>query len=782
MRTQLIGSTVIITMVMNSYAWGVPAIPRAQVPADIKAVMTEQLAGVGPARPSTPAQLADARGVAYRVADQYAPENFYIDDLVDKLEYEPLQAFQFVRDRIGLEPYQGVMRGAEGTLAAAAGNSYDRALLLQRLLDDMGYETRLAYGELDSAITSRQSFQSQLFDNAGKHTDPTALMALAGFGGQLKDRMLSRARRDYGLLRPHVNSQSAPKPSSLSGSLSHIWVQAKLESEWTDLDTSFSKAEPGQRFAEVTKYAKAPEPGELQQITLTVIGEALSGTTLKESVLLQHSLSAQAAQGAHAYLYFQPKGGGGLGATLEKALGPQDFFVPALSIDGEIVSGSAMPGIRQADAEKKDFFFGNSSLDELAGLYLDVTLAVPGQPPTTERRILLDRLSAQTRLSDSIDIKSLHEVPATESVPIPMQTVHQILFSNGGYNPNQVATDVGLGMYFAGEYLSDDDAFESLPLDSILWPVSTQRIAALAANERLLTEALNDQQGLRFFFPSPRVYIYSLSIGDNNDPAPTYTVDLLHDPIEAVAVEGIKAAQVFDRRVWHGILQSAFENTWIEGPMLLMTGQAESMHSASAALTGKISKLDGTDKSALKGLNRALRQDLGTGATVLLSSNPTDKTPAWWRISKDGTTKAMLGFGLGGAEGSPLWYNYTNARPPGYHYISEAETNRLFNNDSQTEYKRQVRRAMKELKQSDANKKFEKKHSSRVSRAGHTPKTGGSCARGGTEYSITQCISTWILNMSAVSFMALIIVSVVFVALVLLKAFTVIASAAMNQN
>ena len=56
---------------------------------------------------------------------------------------EPTELASFVRARIAYEPYPGVVRGAEGALAAKAGNDWDRAVLLQALLAEAGYPSRL---------------------------------------------------------------------------------------------------------------------------------------------------------------------------------------------------------------------------------------------------------------------------------------------------------------------------------------------------------------------------------------------------------------------------------------------------------------------------------------------------------------------------------------------------------------------------------------------------------------------------------------------------------------
>lgn len=60
----------------------------------------------------------------------------------------------FVRDTIYFEQYPGVLRGPSGTLMSRAGNAFDQAILLARLLGDAGYEARVATGRLDEATAT----------------------------------------------------------------------------------------------------------------------------------------------------------------------------------------------------------------------------------------------------------------------------------------------------------------------------------------------------------------------------------------------------------------------------------------------------------------------------------------------------------------------------------------------------------------------------------------------------------------------------------------------------
>lgn len=56
---------------------------------------------------------------------------------------EPARLAEWVRKRVAYEPYAGVVRGAEGTLAAKAGGDWDRAVLLQALLAEAGHRSKL---------------------------------------------------------------------------------------------------------------------------------------------------------------------------------------------------------------------------------------------------------------------------------------------------------------------------------------------------------------------------------------------------------------------------------------------------------------------------------------------------------------------------------------------------------------------------------------------------------------------------------------------------------------
>jgi hypothetical protein len=79
----------------------------------------------------------------------------FIEDLAFELEYDVEKIFRFVTDEIGYEPYDGALRGIQGTLWSGAGNSVDKAMLLKALLDASTVNVQFVTGSLPEAEATR---------------------------------------------------------------------------------------------------------------------------------------------------------------------------------------------------------------------------------------------------------------------------------------------------------------------------------------------------------------------------------------------------------------------------------------------------------------------------------------------------------------------------------------------------------------------------------------------------------------------------------------------------
>lgn len=80
---------------------------------------------------------------------------FNAEDWLDELDYDAEEILRAVSDEILFQPYDGVMRGVNGTLQTRAGNSADQALLLAFLLNAAGYDARIVRAELSNTDAMR---------------------------------------------------------------------------------------------------------------------------------------------------------------------------------------------------------------------------------------------------------------------------------------------------------------------------------------------------------------------------------------------------------------------------------------------------------------------------------------------------------------------------------------------------------------------------------------------------------------------------------------------------
>ena len=80
---------------------------------------------------------------------------FNAEDWLDTLNYDAAEVLQAVSTGIAFQPYEGVLRGVDGTLQSRAGNSADQALLLAFLLNATGHEARILRAELSDADAMR---------------------------------------------------------------------------------------------------------------------------------------------------------------------------------------------------------------------------------------------------------------------------------------------------------------------------------------------------------------------------------------------------------------------------------------------------------------------------------------------------------------------------------------------------------------------------------------------------------------------------------------------------
>ncbi len=621
-----------------------------------------------PALEAEEPDLVRSRDAAYRVADHYDPADYFVEDLHRSLDFDPHAAFEYVRDRIALDPYAGVLRGHEGVLGARAGNALERALLLERLLEDMAYDARLVFGVADASTAD--ALLRHALTWRGQRSAPEPLSAVIGLIPPVMERMLQRAKRDHAWLLPvaqDVLQAASPARISAGNDRVHYWVQVRLDGQWLDLDTAFPEAQPGDAFVKPAGYGSDASLEKAHVVEIRVVGERLRNDSLQESTLLEIALDAHEAAQQRIYLMFQPTDQS-QGGTLARALGEGRTFKPVLSIDGDLTNGRAaaplVVGNERSDAAE---FLGAGAAAGLSGLYLDVTVASPEQSPRTRRRVLLDRVPAAKRAQGSLTAADLQPVAVVEDTPEAFAAIHQITVSNGGTNPHKTANGLGLAVDYLATYLTGDGVLERIDVDALFWPLAAQRAAIIAANERLVTRALDGLTGARFFIGTPRIYVFSKgAVATAEGPPDIATqVDLLDDDVSVVAAREVSAQALAARRMWYGVFQSAFETTLLELPYMAIGEQPGGLVSASTRVDGNAVLADGSLASADdEQISFALKRALEGPAQVVIADSQHHSPDTWWTIAPDGMVRAMLAPGLGGVSDHTWWKNYTNSSFP----------------------------------------------------------------------------------------------------------------------
>jgi len=288
-----------------------------------------------------------------------------IERLAAALDYDAEQMFRFVADQVRYEPYAGALRGAEGTLAAMAGNSVDQAALLAALLAAGMIDRRFAEGRLDEPTA-----QNVL---SGASADPSAIKGrvLAAFEGPQEGRVASAgpgsspaaspgaspaviaAARTEGTrvaawARDQVASTSATIEQLLrDGGIEppagfadlpaserdrHTWVQVRRGSEWVDLDPSAPGTALGAAVTTAAGTFDTIADDQRHRVRVAVIVERVAGGALVEDTALGVEWPADEI-GVRPMLFanVRPEGFRGTGVLIGDILEGTTSYVPLLT-------------------------------------------------------------------------------------------------------------------------------------------------------------------------------------------------------------------------------------------------------------------------------------------------------------------------------------------------------------------------------------------------------------------------------------------------------------------
>jgi transglutaminase-like putative cysteine protease len=590
-------------------------------------------------------------------------------------------AFAFVRDRVRYEAYSGVLRGAEGTYIARAGNAADRSILLAEFLRLKGIKTRFAVGHL--TMLQAEALFNRIFE-AGKplETDAVGSTPVNRDATSFLRRVRTRAARDYGAVRTALGNEMPIAPSLSHDEVLktielHTWVQAEIRGQWTDLDPAFPDSRPGRTYAVAESTYDELPIAAYQQVTIRVIAEDLSGGTLQQTIALEYRAPAANLTDRQIFLAHVPPSStglqGGLAGGIKAAQGGE-VWTPLLWIDGAAVAGVPVAYTDQPAAGRQpgppsgglSGIFGPggalSTGRQFVAEWIEFEIAFPNGRRDVSRRVLIDRAGAAWRQSPSHDAHDLRPVSRDDDGLIAPRRLYNIWFSAGRHHLAGYAEAARLLVHLTGPRAAK--ATGAAPSTNVLlWVLAMENFPVLIWSDHVLIPSLNDSPDYRFYTDSPRIII--ISVGPDVHAGQRGTLmdyDLHRDALRGVARQPGAQRAVAARAMWFGTLEGALEQE-IVADYAAGTGTGALVTSTSSLLTR-----DGTAvlRSADDVARLHLDPDTAGHVTTAISGGRVLVVPksvlrqgarGWWEVGPDGQTRAVLDEDLHGVRnfnGKPL--------------------------------------------------------------------------------------------------------------------------------
>ncbi|MBA2665880.1 MAG: hypothetical protein H0U69_02470 [Trueperaceae bacterium] len=439
-----------------------------------------------------------SRAIAVVIAAAFAfgspivaqPESHEVRDSADVVRIvgsDPKALSGWVATRIVLDPYPGAMRGADGALLAGAASPADMSLLLHALLAvaQPSLEVRFARCTLAPDEVART-----LHSLAPPDPPLPWLARLPSFLGIVDDdvrevvedlaavwqELVHDVTRHTSWLDGtiaahgwHLALPVVPEDRLRSAAAEHIWLQAHIDSAWTDLDPS-ADAPSGRRRCEAT-WTGSTFPEELLgrlSITVEVEVRARAGA-MRESLLTAAWPMVTLVTSPPAVLIAEafgddltpprePTADGLLRYTPAIVVGEttllgEPFWLPtpttldvepaggAGGIGGAI--GNVMGGLFGSPDEPDDA--GDGGGEEAVALWLVFTMTMSDGSEERVERAVFDRLGHVAREEGGARSAALTDLHEVEGEYRALATVRSVATWNGSWRYGSAGAVVGPG-------------------------------------------------------------------------------------------------------------------------------------------------------------------------------------------------------------------------------------------------------------------------------------------------------------------------------------------------
>lgn len=624
------------------------------------------------------------------------------------LKHDPGACYAFIRSSLRYEPYQGVLRGARGALAAGGGNSADLSLLLRAMLQSANsppmqfavadLSPDAAAGLVDHSINNPPATANptaSLDDGSSAGTQPQSESATHGVqqqGAEFK-RLMEAVRADRrqieGLLAERrVGRAVEERAEAIAAVREHVWLQVRRDGQWQSLDPAAGLPLPEQGVRTMDELPAAWN----HTVSLKIEVEKLEGARLERRQAFAHKWTTSELEGSAIDVGIAPDAlsedrlfapdspRGSLIDQARKGFGKFAIAValtatagmPASSFDltGKVYepASSGPTGVGSVDVfgRVKGLRPDTSNPTQLAGVWMTITLVQPDGTTRTVERALLDRVGAGARADGRVAL-----APAwldAGATGLALVQSHQLLLPTGAIGAERPARAVLSGLAKEG-LLEDALALKypqaGNPVTAVLKKLKLPDLPGglIQINDGALSISAATIAGSGVaYIAEPNLYVRSqmLVVRAGDQVRQQTLVDIA---VNRVRVLG-EPSQVADARVLHGLLISEMETAVAE------TGGHEPASASSAIQILRDAGKQGIEFQMVRSASDLARIQAGADAKAVMASQLQGAQAllapvrpisiagasrmAWWRLDLSGHVLAMGADGRGqaGTEGA----------------------------------------------------------------------------------------------------------------------------------
>lgn len=365
---------------------------------------------------------AQAAEIENALLSSSAASSLNADSLAEQLGGDVPAIVSYVRRQIRYQHYKGILRGIEGTLHSRAGNAFDQALLLHRMLRKAGSDAELWRGVLtrewsEKLLSKAIEEQSEKFDQSGLiseiSADEEVLRGLRGIlGGQLplEAELSSKAKGIHEGLP--VELLPVP-PAPEAGPMDYMWVRIRREEGFVDIHPAFAEED----VVEVREMAYAEVqtslPRELfHSVRVRLVAERPGVNDFTRQVLLERIMLPMAMNAKTAKIYLSPRFGQPGQLSIKPVFRVGDIVLSAQRVSVPYDENKQLPGT-------------------ISALYLEVTTLPAGGVARQQSYAIADSLPGMP-WTDRTKEKIL---AATPLQPEDFYFSADLLVASGGMHP-----------------------------------------------------------------------------------------------------------------------------------------------------------------------------------------------------------------------------------------------------------------------------------------------------------------------------------------------------------